>query len=54
MRTLACENRTNVLAAALEEFLQFAEQKEIAELDLFELVKRINTEGSACEFSSQA
>lgn len=54
MSTLACENRTNVLAAALEEFLQFAEQKEIAELDLFELVNRINTEGSACEFSSQA
>ncbi len=54
MQALECENRTNILSTALEEFLHFAEQDEVAELNLFELVNRIDTEGSACEFATQA
>ena len=54
MQALECENRTNILSTALEEFLHFAEQDEVAELNLFELVNRIDTEGSACAFATQA
>ncbi len=49
-----CHNtRTELLSAALEEFLDFAEQEDISGLNLFELVHRIDTEGSARHFSSQ-
>lgn len=54
MNTLACENRTTVLATALEEFLHFAAQKEVGEMNLFEMVKHIDTLGSAKQFASQS
>ena len=54
MQALECENRTNILSTALEEFLHFAEQDDVAALNLFELVNRIDTEGSACAFATQA
>jgi hypothetical protein len=54
MQTLECDNRSNILATALEEFLHFAEQDDVATLNLFELVNRIDTEGAACAFATQA
>ena len=54
MNTLECDNRTAVLSDALEAFLHFTEQEDIAGLNLFELVSRIDAEGSALEFASQA
>ncbi|MBQ4594065.1 MAG: hypothetical protein IJA81_05500 [Akkermansia sp.] len=54
MNTLECDNRTAVLSDALETFLRFTEQEDIAGLNLFELVSRIDAEGSALEFASQA
>lgn len=54
MQALECDNRTGILSTALEEFLHFAEQKDIAALDLFELVKRIDQEGAGPAFSTQA
>ena len=47
-------NRTALIATALEEFLAFAEQEHIAALDLFELVARIDSTGSQAAFSQQA
>lgn len=54
MNTLECDNRTAVLSDALEAFLRFTEQEDIAGLNLFELVSRIDAEGSARAFASQA
>lgn len=54
MAVLECENRSAILSAALEEFLHFAEQDEILALNLFELVDRIDSQGSGVDFASQA
>lgn len=54
LTTLCIDTRTELLATALEEFLNFAEQKNISELNLFELVRHIDTQGSALPFSTQA
>ncbi|MBE6418216.1 MAG: hypothetical protein IKL98_03060 [Akkermansia sp.] len=51
--SLSHNTRTELLATALEEFLDFAEQGDISGLNLFELVQRIDSEGSAQQFSSQ-
>lgn len=54
MNRLSYETRTELLSCALEDFLHYVEQKDVAQLDLFELVQRINKEGSAREFSQQS
>lgn len=51
--SLSHNTRTELLVTALEEFLDFAEQEDISGLNLFELVQRIDTKGSAQHFSSQ-
>ncbi len=48
------ESQTTFIASALEAFLSFVEQEEIASLDLFQLVERIDATGSGSSFSSQA
>lgn len=53
LTTLCIDTRTELLATALEEFLNFAEQKNISELNLFELVRHIDAQGSALPFSAQ-
>ena len=35
--------RTELIATALEDFLHFAEQQEIAQLDLFDLVQQVDS-----------
>lgn len=54
MSVWECDNRSTVLSTALEEFLRFTEQADIAGMSLFELVNRINEEGSGRDFASQA
>lgn len=54
MNRLSYATRTELLACALEDFLHFVEQEDVAALDLFELVQRINQEGSARDFAQQA
>ena len=46
--------RTAVLCTALEEFLNFAEEKKIRAMDLFELVDYLDRTGSGLRFSEQA
>lgn len=47
-------NRSSVLSAALEEFLDFIESSIEAEADLFTLVDRVNNVGDRTSFCSQA
>lgn len=54
MNNLACPNRTILLSAAVEEFLHFAEQTEVKEMNLFEMVQHIDSIGSTHRFSTQA
>ena len=54
MNNLACPNRTILLSAALEDFLNFAEQKSVKEMNLFEMVQHIDSIGSTHRFSTQA
>ena len=51
-----CEenNRTSFITKALEEFLDYAEQPTIAVLDLFALVRDIDSTGSGDKFATQA
>lgn len=51
-----CEenNRTSFITKALEEFLNYAEQPTIAALDLFALVRDIDSTGSGDKFATQA
>ena len=54
MRAQAVDTRTMALSCALEEFLEFAEQRETRALDLFALVDRVDNEGSGPRFAEQA
>lgn len=54
MLHLSAENRTAFITDALENFLAFAEEPEIRQLGLFELVEKIDLTGSAEKFSAQA
>ncbi len=54
MLSVTVDNRTSFITTALEEFLDFAEQDSVAELDLFELVKIIDSVGNGLKFSTQA
>ena len=54
MRAHAVDTRTMALSCALEEFLEFAEQRETRALDLFALVDRVDNEGSGPRFAEQA
>ena len=47
-------NRSSVLSAALEEFLDFIESSIDAEADLFTLVDLVNNVGDRTSFCSQA
>ncbi len=47
-------NRSSVLSAALEEFLDFIESSIEAEADLFTLVDLVNNVGDRTSFCSQA
>lgn len=53
---ISCEenNRTSFITKALEEFLDYAEQPTIAVLDLFALVRDIDSTGSGDKFATQA
>lgn len=53
MRTRSTETRTAFISAAIEEFLNFAEQKDMAELDIFSLVEQIDAVGCGTPFKSQ-
>lgn len=54
MRTRSTETRTAFISAALEEFLNFAEQADVAKLDLFSLVEQVDAMGCGTPFKSQA
>ena len=47
-------NRSSILSAALEEFLDFIESSIDAEADLFTLVDLVNNVGDRTSFCSQA
>ncbi len=47
-------NRTSFITTALEEFLAFAEQKQISDLNLFELVHEIDAMGRGEKFANVA
>lgn len=47
-------NRTAYISDALQSFLDFVESKESAGLDLFQLVHKIDAEGSRVPFGEQA
>ena len=47
-------NRSSILSAALEEFLDFIESSIEAEADLFTLVDLVNNVGDRTSFCSQA
>jgi hypothetical protein len=53
MRTGSTDTRTAFITAAIEEFLDFAEQKDMAELDLFSLVEQVDAVGCGTPFKSQ-
>lgn len=53
MESRLFDSRTAFISEALEEFLNFVEREEIQKLNLFELVERIDTQGSATRFSQQ-
>lgn len=48
------DTRTMALSLALEEFLNFAEQQDTRQLDLFALVDRVDHLGHGPAFSEQA
>lgn len=50
----AGDTRTDLLTDALDEFLHYVEYGEGAGLDLFRLVAKIDTTGSAIPFGEQA
>ena len=54
MRTGSTDTRTAFITAAIEEFLNFAEQKDRGKLDLFSLVKQVDAVGCGTPFRSQA
>ncbi len=54
MRSSGAETRTAFISTALEEFLNFAEQKDRGELDLFSLVEQVDAVGCGTPFRSQA
>lgn len=54
METRADITRTQFLSAALEEFLNFAEQADTRRMDLFSLVERVDRVGEGKAFSEQA
>ena len=54
MRSSGAETRTAFISAAIEEFLNFAEQKDRVELDLFSLVEQVDAVGCGTPFRSQA
>lgn len=53
LKLLGQDNKSSLLNAALEDFLNFAEQEHIAALSLFELIEIIDNIGGAEKFSSQ-
>ncbi|MDO5470999.1 MAG: hypothetical protein Q4F38_06825 [Akkermansia sp.] len=53
MQTRNPASRTALIASALEAFLAFVEQKDIAALNLFELVDRVDDTGSKERFARQ-
>lgn len=46
--------RTDLISTALEQFLSFAESEDIRELDIFALVREIDSRGSAVPFAEEA
>lgn len=54
MRFASIDTRTQVLACALEEFLDFAELSSTRSMNLFELVDRVDHEGRGPAFADQA
>ena len=48
------DTRTMALSCALEEFLNFAEQQDARNLDLFALVDRVDSEYEGPTFAEQA
>ncbi|MBR5894625.1 MAG: hypothetical protein IKZ13_03680 [Akkermansia sp.] len=54
MLALTSESRTAFIAAALEDFLRYVEQEDVAALNLFELVQHIDATGNGTSFASQA
>lgn len=54
MASTDARNRTAFISDALASFLAFAEQKDIRELNLFELVERVDSTQAAIPFSQQA
>ena len=53
MRTQNPETRTAFISTAIEEFLNFAEQADIAKLNLCALVEQVDSIGSAAPFREQ-
>ena len=53
MRTGSTDTRTAFISAAIEEFLNFAEQKDRGELNLFSLVEQVDAVGCGTPFRSQ-
>lgn len=47
-------SRAALINDALEDFLDFAERPDVRALDLFELVKAVDSEGDGCLFCDQA
>ena len=54
MHTRSNETRTAFISIAIEEFLNFAEQNDKAELDLFSLVEQVDAVGCGTPFKSQS
>ncbi|MDO5472642.1 MAG: hypothetical protein Q4F35_04825 [Akkermansia sp.] len=54
MLAQSTDNRTSFISKALDSFLTFVEQDENQGLNLFELVDKVDSLGSAANFSSQA
>lgn len=54
MASTDARNRTAFISDALASFLAFAEQEDIRELNLFELVERVDSTQAAIPFSQQA
>lgn len=55
MRFTHTDTRTEALSSALEEFLDFVEQREAREMDLFALVEHVDsTGGDGPTFAEQA
>ncbi len=54
METELTTTRTDLLSAALEEFLDFVEGHDTRHLDLFSLVQQVDRTGEGVPFSEQA